>query len=81
MQIVEALLDLTGAPCYTIDFGDASFNMARLWAQLVHYAKQGFPMGCATDRDEELKGSGIVGGLSSSPCLARPQLPRRSDRA
>ena len=47
-EISEALLDLTGAPTFTIDFGNEHFCMQELWDHLLYFKQQGFPMGCVT---------------------------------
>jgi hypothetical protein len=47
-EISEALLDLTGAPTHTIDFGASDFNIQDLWDKLVYFKEHRFPMGCAT---------------------------------
>jgi hypothetical protein len=46
--LILTLLDLTGAPTFTINFDEIHYNHDKLWAQLVYFKSQGFPMGCAT---------------------------------
>ena len=50
-EIAEALLDLTGAPTYTISFDHAGFSVERLWSLLLRCKAEQLPMGCATDSD------------------------------
>lgn len=65
-EIAEALHDLTGAPTCTIDFDHLDFNSEVLWAQLTEYARQGFPMGCATAPDPSLREVGLCGSHAYS---------------
>ena len=65
-EIAEALLALTGAPSHTIDFTDHDFDMALLWSRLCYFAKQGFPMGCATPPNDQLRQVGLVGNHAYS---------------
>ena len=66
-HIAEALLDLTGAPCFTINFDEPHFNLDRLWTQLVFFKSKGFPMGCATGGgDPQLKEVGLCGSHAYS---------------
>eukprot|EP00667_Euglena_gracilis_P008703 EG_transcript_8814 len=60
-EIAEALLDLTGCPCETINFDSREFEPEVLWAQLTAFKQQGFPMGCATADDPLLREVGLVG--------------------
>eukprot|EP01036_Dinobryon_divergens_P038189 gene38189-50082_t len=69
-HISEALWDLTGRPCETIDFSDTCFNSEDTWIRLVSFVAAGFPMGCATDSS----GEGIVGMHAYSLLDAR-ELP------
>lgn len=56
-EISEAFLDLTGAPCETVDFNDEVFSSELLWLRLKQWTAEGFPVGCATAES----GEGIVG--------------------
>ena len=56
-HIKEAMLDLTGAPCETIDFMVTSFDSELTWARLMSFRSSSFPMGCAAYSTAE----GIVG--------------------
>jgi len=60
-EIAEALLDLTGCPCDSINFDSRDFDAEMLWASLLSYKAAGFPMGCATAEDPLLKEVGLVG--------------------
>ena len=65
-QISEALLDLTGAPTLSVDFTERAFDSERLWARMRAWKRAELPMGCATDRDPELKEVGLCGGHAYS---------------
>ncbi|KAH8060430.1 calcium-dependent cysteine-type endopeptidase [Aureococcus anophagefferens] len=53
-QIAEALLDLTGAPTFCVDFA-RNFDSERLWRSLERWRARRFPMGCATDPQPDLR--------------------------
>ncbi|KAK3279928.1 hypothetical protein CYMTET_12209 [Cymbomonas tetramitiformis] len=65
-EIAEALLDLTGAPTFTLSFDDPGFDMGLLWARLLHFRAQGYPMGCATAADPSLREVGLCGSHAYS---------------
>jgi len=78
-QIAEALLALTGAPSFTIDFSDPAFDMRLLWSRLVYFARCGFPMGCATAADHpQLRAVGLVGQHAYSILDCRTVHQKRS---
>lgn len=60
--IREALLDLTGAPCETIDFSSRCFDSELCWTRLVSFQEAGYPMGCSTS----MSGEGLVGNHAYS---------------
>eukprot|EP00439_Symbiodinium_sp_Y106_P075922 s2048_g15.t1 len=60
-SVAEALLDLTGAPCESIDLEDLDRSPGELWEQLVGYHLSGLPMGCGTAGHPELAEVGLVG--------------------
>ena len=70
-EISEALLDLTGAPTLSVDFEDASFNSELLWHSMVEWKRLELPMGCATDRNPELREVGLCGGHAYSVLSVR----------
>ncbi|CAE7548171.1 sol [Symbiodinium natans] len=59
-SVAEALQDLTGAPCESIDL-EAVESPGELWEQLVSYHLMGLPMGCGTAGHPELAEVGLVG--------------------
>lgn len=65
-EVAEALLDLTGAPTYTVDFSDPSFDLSRFWRQLCHFRARGYPMGCGTAPDPQLREVGLCGSHAYS---------------
>lgn len=65
-EIAEALLDLTGAPTFSLNFDDPKFNLDVFWSRLVHYKKNQFPMGCATASNPDLRAVGLVGNHAYS---------------
>jgi hypothetical protein len=77
-EIQEALLDLTGAPCLSVNFNSQSFDSELLWRSMVEWKKLGLPMGCATSSDEtgELKDVGIFGNHAYSVLSVREVLVR-----
>jgi len=65
-EIAEALLDLTGCPTESIDFDEPGFNPQELWQRLMDFKAQGFPMGCATAGNPELREVGLCGNHAYS---------------
>lgn len=65
-EIAEALLDLTGFPTESVDFDAPGFSPQDLWSRLVSFKQQGFPMGCATAGNPELKEVGLCGNHAYS---------------
>eukprot|EP00899_Mesostigma_viride_P008719 jgi/Mesvir1/17849/Mv12933-RA.1 len=65
-EVAEALLDLTGAPVFTVEMDHPGFTLDALWAQLVYFKSQKFPMGCATSPDPFLAEMGLVGNHAYS---------------
>eukprot|EP00899_Mesostigma_viride_P005554 jgi/Mesvir1/149/Mv13513-RA.1 len=65
-QVAEALLDLTGAPVFTVEMDYPGFSLDALWAQLVYFKSQKFPMGCATAPNPHLEEMGLVGNHAYS---------------
>mmetsp|Transcript_178512 Transcript_178512/g.572055 ORF Transcript_178512/g.572055 Transcript_178512/m.572055 type:complete len:1068 (+) Transcript_178512:55-3258(+) len=65
-EIAEALLDLTGFPTESIDFGEDGFDTQELWRRMVKFKEKGFPMGCATAGNPELKEVGLCGNHAYS---------------
>jgi hypothetical protein len=61
--ISEGMLDLTGCPTETLRLNGALDDDAT-WARLLSYASARFPMGCATDWGDSVRG--IVGGHAYS---------------
>ena len=75
-EISEALLDLTGAPTLSIDFDDPAFSSERLWHSMVEWKRLELPMGCATDRNPELREVGLCGGHAYSVLSVREVILR-----
>eukprot|EP00931_Biecheleriopsis_adriatica_P073159 TRINITY_DN47502_c0_g1_i1.p1 TRINITY_DN47502_c0_g1~~TRINITY_DN47502_c0_g1_i1.p1 ORF type:complete len:1021 (-),score=218.76 TRINITY_DN47502_c0_g1_i1:37-3099(-) len=65
-EIAEALLDLTGCPTESVDFDEQGFDPQELWQRLVAFKAQGFPMGCATAGNPELREVGLCGNHAYS---------------
>ena len=65
-QIAEALLDLTGAPTFCVDFASRNFDSERLWRSLERWRARRFPMGCATDPQPDLREVGLCGSHAYS---------------
>lgn len=65
-EIAEALLDLTGCPTESIDFDEPGFDPQELWERLVDFKAKGFPMGCATAGNPELREVGLCGNHAYS---------------
>ncbi len=82
-QISEALLDLTGAPTFRMDFSSAGFSLSTLWTQLRYFRAHGLPMGCATDSNPELHAVGLSGNHAYSilECRELPDPDARFDAA
>ena len=55
--ISEALLNLTGYPCETIDFNATHFESEIIWARLLSFHQAKYPMGAST----YVTGDGLVG--------------------
>ena len=55
--ISEALLNLTGYPCETIDFNATHFESEITWARLLSFHQAKYPMGAST----YVTGDGLVG--------------------
>ncbi|CAE8708106.1 unnamed protein product, partial [Polarella glacialis] len=60
-QVAEALHHLTGCPTETIDLDAKNFDPRALWANLLEFRAQGFPMGCGTAENPELAEVGLCG--------------------
>ena len=80
-EISEALLDLTGAPTLSIDFEDQAFDSEQLWRSMIEWKRLGLPMGCATDRNPELREVGLCGGHAYSILTVREVTLRTRDIA
>jgi len=65
-EIAEALLDLTGCPTESIDFDEPGFDPQELWERLLDFKAKGFPMGCATAGNPELREVGLCGNHAYS---------------
>jgi len=65
-EIAEALLDLTGCPTESIDFDEPGFDPQELWERLLDFKAKGFPMGCASAGNPELREVGLCGNHAYS---------------
>jgi hypothetical protein len=72
-EIQEALLDLTGAPCLSVNFNEGSFDSELLWRSMQEWKRLELPMGCATSGDDtgELREMGLCGSHAYSVLSVR----------
>ena len=81
-EIQEALIDLTGAPCLSVNFNEGGFDSELLWRSMREWKRLELPMGCATNGDEtgELKEMGLCGSHAYSVLSVREVTLRDHDQ-